>query len=308
MMTHLQPGGGAQPAGSEAQPAATPGAVDTRAGQPAPGLLGDTAARDYSFKLQCFNEFAAPELRQSIANLGLRPGMRILDAGCGTGQALRWLWDQVQPDGEVVGIDLATSHVSAARATAPPGTTVLQGDFLQAPLPPRSFDLIWCVNTINHLHDPVRGVETLAALLRPGGRIALGQSSVLPDMFFAWDARLERLTNEAVRQYYRDRYGLNERDLTAVRSIFGLPQRAQLRDVTVRSVLIERVAPLDAAAEAYIQKTIFRDTWGERLQPYLDPADYEWLRRLCDPADPECALRRPDFHFLQTFTLVTGRI
>jgi SAM-dependent methyltransferase len=281
---------------------------DTQTVETPPGLLGDTAERDYSFKLRRFNAFAESELRRSIAELHLQPGMRVLDAGCGSGEALCWLRDQVQPGGDVIGIDIATAHVAAARGRAQVGSTVLQADLRHAPFEPASFDLIWCVNTINHLRDPLEGVRALAALLRPNGRIALGQSGLLPDMFFAWDQRLERLTNEAVRQYYRDRYGLDERDLTAVRSILGLLQRAQLRDVTARSVLIERVAPLSAAAEGYILEAIFRDTWGERLQPYLDPADYSQLQRLCEPGDPGFALRRPDFHFLQTFTMVTGRI
>jgi hypothetical protein len=76
---------------------------------------------------------------------------------------------------------------------------------------------VWSVNTIHHLRDPAAGACGMAELLRPGGRLALGQSSLLPDMYFAWDARLERATTEAVRAYYRDRYGLSEQDLTAVR-------------------------------------------------------------------------------------------
>src|SRR5258706_10589498 len=82
------------------------------------GLLGDTPQRDYSRKLSLFNSFAEPELRALIANVGLGPGMRILDAGCGTGQALPWLLDQVKPSGSVVGIDLATAHADAARLYA----------------------------------------------------------------------------------------------------------------------------------------------------------------------------------------------
>ena len=62
-------------------------------------------------------------------------------------------------------------------------------------------------------------MQTLASLLRPGARLALGQSSLVPDMYFAWDSRLERLTNEAVRQYYRDRYGLSEVDLRAIKTL-----------------------------------------------------------------------------------------
>ena len=56
----------------------------------------------------------------------------------------------------------------------------------------------------------------------------------------------------------------------------------------------------------YLLDAIFRDTWGERLRPYLSDDDYAELVRVCDPRHSQFALRRPDFHFLQSFTLVTG--
>ncbi len=272
------------------------------------GLLGDTPSRDYSRKLSLFNSFAKPELRALIASVGLGPGMRILDAGCGTGEALPWLLDEVKPSGSVVGIDLATAHVDAARLYASANIEVCQGDLLTARLEPASIDFVWCVNTINHLRDPIQGVTKLSTFLRPGGRIAVGQSSLLPDMYFAWDSRLERVANEAVRQYYRDRYSLDERDLTSVRAIVGVLRAANLRSVAARTVLIERMSPLDAATERYLLDTIFRDTWGERLRPYLSHEDYAELERVCDSQHPQFALRRPDFHFLQSFTLVTGEV
>lgn len=272
------------------------------------GLLGDTPTRDYSRKLGLFNSFAEPELRQLIAGLGLQPGMRILDAGCGTGEALKWLLNEVEPSGTVAGIDLSAAHADAARRRAGPQIEVLQGDLLNLPFAPSSFDLIWCFNTINHLHDPVHAVNGLASLLRPGGRVALGQSALLPDMYFAWDARLERVITEAVRRYYLDRYGLRERDLTAVRAIVGVLRRAHLRKVTVRTIVIERLSPLDAAAESYLLEAIFRDTWGERLRSYLSGDDHAELARVCDPQHSQYALRRPDFHFLQSLTLATGEV
>jgi SAM-dependent methyltransferase len=291
---------------------ATPGSCVTTSRlsvrRSATGLLGDTAARDYGCKLRLFNSFAQPELRQAIASLGLEPGMRVLDTGCGTGEALEWLAAAVGPQGRVVGLDLAAAHAATARARVPAGTAVLQADLLRPPLAAASFDLVWAVNTVNHLRDPLAGVELLATLARSGGRVALGQSSLLPDMYFAWDSRLERLTNEAVRQYYRERYGVEERDLAGIRAILGLLRRAGLREVKVRTFPIERAAPLAAADEAYLLEAIFRGTWGERLRPYLPSADYEELVRLCDPADPGFALRRPDFHFLQTFTLAVGSV
>jgi len=271
-----------------------------------PGLLGDTATRDYSHKLSLFNAFAEPELRGLMTGLGLQPGMRVLDAGCGTGEALNWLREAVGPEGAVAGLDLSAPHLAVARSTVDASIKLFAGDLLHTPFPPCSFDLIWCVNTINHLREPLRGLRALITLLRPNGRIALGQSSLVPDMYFAWDARLERLTNEAVRQYYRERYGLDERSLTGVRALVGLLRHAGLEDVRPRTLMIERVSPLSAATEAYLGRAIFRDTWGERLRPYLPADDFGELTRLCDPDDPRYALRRPDFHFLQSFTLCVG--
>ena len=65
-------------------------------------------------------------------------------------------------------------------------------------------------------------------------------------MYFAWDSRLERVTNEAVRQYYRDRYHLEEHDLAAVRALVGILRRAQMHSVTAQtnSLTIEAMVNL----------------------------------------------------------------
>ena len=271
-------------------------------------LLGDTTARDYSNKLSKFNAFAQPELRGLIRDLHLVSGMHVLDAGCGTGEALNWLMDEVSPSGRVAGVDLAAAHVAAARLRAAPPIEVYQANLFDDLFEPASFDLVWCINTINHLTDPLAGAIHLAALLRDAGRLAIGQSSFLPDMYFAWDARLERVVNDAVRRYYQDRYELADHDLKAVRALVGVLRQANLHNISVRTVMIERMSPLDAASESYLKEAIFRGTWGERLRPYLSTDDYDELERLCDSENANYALRRPDFHFLQTFTLATGEI
>jgi ubiquinone/menaquinone biosynthesis C-methylase UbiE len=271
-------------------------------------VLGDTPSRDYSHKLDLFNAFAKPEIRQLISNLALERGMRILDAGCGTGDALLWFQQVVGAAGSVVGVDLSEAHVAIARERALPQTQVFQCDLLQAPLELHSFDLIWCVNTVNHLRDRTQAAKHLTAFLRPGGRLVFGQSSLLPDMYFAWDSRLERITNEAVRSYYRQRYQLEETDLASVRNLLGLLRSTGLRNPTVRTVVIERVPPIDADTRAYLEAAIFRGTWGDHLRPYVPADDFDRLACLCDPDSPQYALRRPDFHFLQTFTLAVGEI
>ena len=96
--------------------------------------------------------------------------------------------------------------------------------------------------------------------------------------------------------------------MAACAALVGLLRAGGLREVSARSVLIERVSPVDEATRAYLQESVFEQTWGERLRPYLSPADFAALRRLCDPADPACALKRADFHYLQSLTLVLGTL
>lgn len=273
---------------------------------PTVGLLGDTPQRDYATKLRLFNAFAQPELREAIDALSLPAESRVLDAGCGTGEAIGWLHQSLQGRGTVAALDLAAAHVAAAHEIAPARTLIVQGDMLQPPFVQGSFDLVWTVNAVNHLHDPADGVRVLSNLLRPGGQIAVGQSSLVPDMYFAWDARLEACVNEAVRKYYRERYGRSEHAFTAVRSLVGWLQRAGLRHVNVYTRMIERIPPLAEADERYLLECIFRGTWGERLRNYMSPSDFMELTRLCDPSDERYALRRRDFHFLQSLTIAVA--
>src|SRR5690242_13868775 len=270
------------------------------------GMLGDTPQRDYTAKLRLFNAFAEPELHEAIADLSLHAQSLVLDVGCGTGEATSWLQEAVGDGGLVIGMDLATAHARAARDATSSTAAIVQGDMQQPCFAERNFDLVWAVNALNHTHDPVAAIEILSNLLRPDGRIAIGQSSLVPDMYFAWDARLERVVNDAVRTYYRERYGRSERDFAGVRGLVGWLRQAGLRAVSVSTRMIERTFPLAPADEDYLLEAIFRGTWGDRLRGYMEPDDFEELVRLCDPHDECYALRRTDFHFLQSFTLAVA--
>lgn len=272
----------------------------------APGLLGDTAQRDYARKLSLFMRFAEPELRQAVGMLGLGRGMQVLDAGCGSGEALVWLAEAVGPQGRVVGVDLSEAHLAAARRQAPAHVELLGGDLMALDLPAAGFDAIWSSNTLNHFTDPLAALHRLRGWLRSGGRLVIGQTGFLPEMLFAWDSRLERAVVDGVRAHFRDRYGLDEQRLTAVRANLGLLRQAGLAQVHARTFVIERTSPLDGPTREYLLEAQFRGFFGERLRPWLTPQDFSALQRLCDPSDPAFALERPDFHYLQTYTVVIG--
>lgn len=123
--------------------------------------------RDYNIHSRC--RYLLHKLRQ----FG-RTGLRLLDAGCGSGIALRHL-DQHLPAtvGQYVGLDLAASRLERRyRDIWRIGTTFVDHD-LDDPFSLGSFDVIWCSEVIEHLLDDGGLVGRLATALRPGGMLLL---------------------------------------------------------------------------------------------------------------------------------------
>jgi SAM-dependent methyltransferase len=267
--------------------------------------LCDAPQRSYAGKLERFERFIAPELKKLFADLAIEPGARVLDLGCGVGIATRMLAD-LDPRSHVVGVDLSLPHLHAARGTRGSDVSLLQADAAQLCFRPGAFDLVWSCNTINHLADPMRALTALRAALRPGGRIALSQSGLLPEMYFAWDAPLDDAVRRACHDYYRERYALEAEDTAGIRGLIRLLRRAGLRVGLVRTLVIERVQPLSEIDCAYFEEAIFRGTWGERLRPFLTGEQWQALCNYTDPASPGYCLYREDFHHIQTLTVCVG--
>lgn len=274
-------------------------------------LLGDAPERSYGDMLERYERFLEPELREIIGSLKIEPGSRILDAGCGVGLVTRWLAETSGRTGSVVGVDLSHGHIEAAQrlnGTRELPLRYMQGDITESIFGPGTFDLVWTYNTINHLDDPVSGIESLARTVVSGGRVVLIQDLLLPEMIFAWDERLELAVVQACRAYYRDKYGLTHSQITDQRNIYGWMLQAGFEHVTVKTIVSERVQPLSQADIDYFQHSVFEGHWGDSVRPYLDDADWEALSRLTDPEAEEYALNRPDFHAIQTSTVVIGTI
>ena len=98
--------------------------------------------------------------------------IRILDAGCGTGVSTEYLV-HLNPTAEVVGIDLSAGALAVAKERCQrSGANRVEFHHLSlydAAQLPGEFDLINCVGVLHHLPDPIRGIQSLAAKLAPGG-------------------------------------------------------------------------------------------------------------------------------------------
>lgn len=115
-----------------------------------------------------------PAYAAAVADLELREGDRVLDAGCGTGRALTPLRAAVGPSGVVVGADLTPVMLEAAeRAGRDRDGQLLLADVAMLPLRSRSLDAVFAAGLIAHLPNPGENLRELARVVRPGGTLAL---------------------------------------------------------------------------------------------------------------------------------------
>jgi len=124
--------------------------------------------------------YREPTLRV-LSRAGIRPGMRVLDVGCGSGDVSILAAALVGPNGHVLGVDLDEATVSAARQRiASRGLTHV--DFAQADFAhgsdPGGFDAVIGRFILMHQPDPSSALAAAARRVRPGGAVAFVESSM----------------------------------------------------------------------------------------------------------------------------------
>ncbi len=92
----------------------------------------------------------------------------ILEVGCGSG----WLSERLARFGAVTAVDLADEVIARARARLP-HISFHAGDFTQLPLPPGTFDVVVCLETLSALPHQLEFMQHLARANRPGGHLLL---------------------------------------------------------------------------------------------------------------------------------------
>ena len=122
--------------------------------------------------------------------LGLRPGERVLDMGCGAG---RHAFEMFRRGADVIAFDQDADELAGVRelfrAMADDGEVpvgaeadVKEGDALSLPFPDGEFDRIVCAEVLEHIHHDVDAIKEMVRVLRPGGTLAISVPRWLPEV------------------------------------------------------------------------------------------------------------------------------
>jgi len=125
----------------------------------------------------------------------LRPGMELLDIGCGPGTITLDLAGLVAP-GRTVGLDREAQIIEGAeqlRSDRQVGNASFQvGDVYGLEFAEGSFDVVHAHQVLQHLRDPVAALTEMRRVLRPGGRLAVRDSDYGAKIWAPQDERLDR--------------------------------------------------------------------------------------------------------------------
>jgi len=122
--------------------------------------------------------------------LGLQPGDRVIDMGCGAG---RHAFEMYRRGADVVAFDQDADELAGVlelfgamkeAGEAPDGAAadIKEGDALALPFADGEFDRVVASEVLEHIHDDVTAIRELIRVLRPGGTMAITVPRWLPEV------------------------------------------------------------------------------------------------------------------------------
>ena len=174
----------------------------------------------------------------------LRPGMDLLDVGCGPGTITVDIASLVAP-GRVVGIDASAdviAQASAGAADAGSSVSFAVGDVYAIDAAAATYDVVHAHQVLQHLADPVRALMEMRRVLKPDGIVGVRDSDYAA---FAWAPRLPQL--DRWMAIYHGITARNRAEADAGRHLYGWARAAGFADVVASSSNWTFTTPEDRA-------------------------------------------------------------
>ena len=219
-----------------------------------------------------------PQEEPLLRRYGLAGEIRILDAGCGTGEISSRLAD-LYPSATLLGVDIVESHLGAARVRSArfgARVTFENRSLFDRGLPDRTFDLVVCRHVLQAVPHPERVLAELARVTRPGGRLHLIAEDYGMIQFPERTLDPQEFWREGPRAFG----AATGTDLLIGRHAYSVLRALGLKQISVDYVIVDTVRVLretfaaiweawrDGYAEAVAQATRF--SHGEVLAHFDD--------------------------------------
>ncbi len=215
----------------------------------------------------------------AILSAELQPGMKCVDVGCGMTAFTIYLKDVAEC--EVVGVDpdmfrsgiKYKGHGVSLEFIKKTGLKIIRASMEKIPLPPNSFDRVFCLSVMEHLPSDIakRGMQEIARILKPGGRAIITVdvnmfSEISRPLDLIWDSGLSPLGEVDLRWPFR-RFGMFC-DGKQPADVFGMTLVKDDYSVETTYTEVKGTAPL---ADAYLVPTLRKENllisrWHYRLQ------------------------------------------
>jgi len=233
-----------------------------------------------------------PEQVESLArHLKLKPGLKLLDVGCGHGYALRTWGRYCLPGGELTGLDrerslLATAKRFCRRGGIADSCRFVEGDACDLPFKDNSFHVTLAHVVLCHLAEPERALDEMIRVTRRGGCVAVFDNAIGGGAVSGWSNIRTRSIERRVfydEMYLRMHDGVRKLGHGNFEVGCWMPSWMEARgmkDVDVRSN--ERVRWVAPPYRSPAQRVTIRST-RERIKAFepgkfIDRAYYRQLR------------------------------
>lgn len=258
-------------------------------------IIMGTQTPDYHDYQSSFHQAFRPELEQLVRTLPVPANGRVIDVPCGNGFYSMLLANRLQAGAELVAADACPNHVAQLQAffldhPTQCTTTIREADAYHLPDADRSFDLVWCAESLISL-EPHAAVSELHRVVKPTGTVAILEVDEFHHVLMHWPAELEAAMPQAIHEASIKKYGSALKHSPA-RRLRRILSRTGFGTIQRKVTTFQRTTPFDPLTFAFLRQHM--NYLREFIYDLLPEPMQQLFDRSTDPDSERSLLRMPD--------------